>query len=412
MSQVETNATLGRQERLARLHSEFDLRFGAGQASWGKATSFPVRAVRAPGRVNIIGEHTDYNGGFVLPAAIDREVLMVGRRRPDHQIRLYSLDYQEEAMGDVRALDPSAHPAWSRYVQGVVWVLQQHGITVGGFEAVLTGNVPQGAGLSSSAAIEVATAMLLQSLFDFPLPGPEMAALCQEAENRFVGVNCGIMDQFISRMGRQGTVLLLDCRSLEHGWVPLPDDRVRIVIANTAVVRGLVDSAYNQRRAECEEGVRLIRQWEPQVAQLRDVTPEMLEKYEEHLPGQVRRRVAHVVRENQRVLDTVAALEKGDWQRCGELLVASHESLRNLYEVSSPALDLMVELALSVPGVLGSRMTGAGFGGCTVSLVREDAVERFIETVIPEYRRRATWELAGEPEAYVCRADDGATVIA
>lgn len=404
MSQLETNPPT-RQEKLTRLYAEFNRRFGDDHAA------FALRAIRAPGRVNLIGEHTDYNGGFVLPAAIDREVLMVGRRRPDHKIRLYSLDYREEAVGDVRTPDRAASPAWSRYVQGVVWALQQHGFTVGGFEAVLTGNVPQGAGLSSSAALEVATAMLLQALFELSLSGPEMAALCQEAENRFVGVNCGIMDQFISRMGKRGTVLLLDCRSLEHRWVPLPDDRVRIVIANTAVVRGLVDSAYNQRRAECEEGVRLIRQWEPAVSQLRDVTPEMLEKYASHLPEPVRRRVTHVVAENQRVLDTVAALEKGDWQRCGELLVASHESLRDLYQVSSPALDLMVELALSVPGVLGSRMTGAGFGGCTVSLVREEAVERFLETVIPEYRRRATWELAGEPEAYVCQADDGAIVI-
>ncbi|MBE3576745.1 MAG: galactokinase [Limnochordales bacterium] len=405
MSQAETNPPV-RHERLTCLYEEFHRRFGDAPAA-----DFPIRAVRAPGRVNLIGEHTDYNGGFVLPAAIDREVIMVGRRRPDHEVRLYSLDYQEEAAGDVRTPDRTAHPTWSRYVHGVVWALQQRGFKPGGFEAVLTGNVPQGAGLSSSAALEVATAMLLQTLFDLPLSGPEMAALCQEAENRFVGVNCGIMDQFISRMGRQGTALLLDCRSLEYRWVPLPDERVRIVIANTAVVRGLVASAYNVRRAECEEGVRLIRQWEPTVSQLRDVTPEMLEKYASHLPEPVRRRVTHVVAENQRVLETVAALEEGDWQRCGELLVASHASLRDLYEVSSPALDLMVELALSVPGVLGSRMTGAGFGGCTVSLVREEAVEQFLATVIPEYRRRATWQLAGEPEAYVCRAADGATVI-
>lgn len=390
--------------RLSHLREEFERHFGSGAAG-------RTRVVRAPGRVNLIGEHTDYNGGFVLPVAIDRDVLMIGRRRTDGQIRLYSLDYQEEASSPVDALDRRARPTWSRYVYGVVWALQERGIEVGGFEAALTGNVPQGAGLSSSAALEVATALLLQALFSFSMEGPEMALLCQRAENRFVGVNCGIMDQFISRLGKQGTALLLDCRSLEHRWVPLPGDEFRIVIANTAVARELVDSAYNERRAQCEEGVRILQQFEPGVRELRDVTPSLFERFRDRLPEPVRRRVEHVVKENERVLQAVAALEQADWERFGHLLNASHASLRDLFEVSAPGLDLMVELARRVPGVLGSRMTGAGFGGCTVSLVHAEAVPQFLAQVLPAYREQATWALSGEPEVYVCQAADGARIL-
>jgi galactokinase len=291
-------------------------------------------------------------------------------------------------------------------------MVQGAGYTLGGFDAVVEGEVPSGAGLSSSAAVEVATATALKALFELDLDPVRLALLCQKAENEFVGVACGIMDQFISALGREGHALFLDCRSLQTRHVPVgatggSAGGVQIVVADTAVKRGLVDSEYNQRRAECQEAVRLLGERLPGIAALRDVSPEDFIRYGEALPPVVRRRARHVVTEDARVLESVAALSAGDLATFGRLMHQSHVSLRDDYEVTVPQLDVMVEAALAVPGVLGSRMTGAGFGGCTVSLVEDGAVERFLSEVPAAYRSQTGLE----PRVYPCRVVDGARLL-
>ncbi|HET7771239.1 MAG TPA: galactokinase, partial [Chloroflexota bacterium] len=346
------------EDRKTKISRIFRDRFG----------SAPTVVARAPGRVNLIGEHTDYNDGFVFPAAIDRDVYVAARATDDGRARLYAANFRRKTefpLSDVRH-QPSER--WSHYERGVVVMLQQDGHQVGGFEAAIEGDVPSGAGLSSSAAVEVATATALKALFDLQLDPVRLAVLCQRAENQFVGVNSGIMDQFISALGQRATALLIDCRSLEYRHVPLGES-AQIVVADTSVKRGLVDSEYNARRAECEEAVRLLSQRVAGVRALRDVSAVQLREHEALLPEVVRRRARHVVTENERTLRSVAALEAGDLGAFGRLMDESHASLRDDYEVTVPPLDAMVDAAHNVSGVLGSRMTGAGFGGCTVSLV-------------------------------------------
>jgi len=364
----------------------------------------PAFLAYAPGRVNLIGEHTDYNDGFVLPIAIDRWVAYALSPREDGRVRLASLNFGGEVEFDVRDLRRDEANQWSNYPRGVAWALQEHGVTLRGMDAVLYGDVPLGSGLSSSAALEVATAAAFQAAGDFVLDGVTTALLCQRAENQFVGVNCGIMDQFVSQLAKGGHALLIDCRSLEYRHVPVPSGEYRFVVADTGKRRGLVDSEYNTRRRECEEAAAFFAKRRPEVKALRDVSPEELLEAEGKLDGTVFRRARHVVTENARTLKAVEALENGDMEAFGELMNASHESLRTDYEVSCAELDVMVEEALRIPGVLGSRMTGAGFGGCTVSLVRSDAVERFVAQVPERYAARTGLK----PEVYVFRAVDGA----
>ena len=366
----------------------------------------PQVVARAPGRVNLIGEHTDYNDGFVMPVAIDRDVRIAMRRRPDRTARLVAANFGRRAEFPVDRIRHQPRERWSHYERGVALMLQRAGHQVGGFDAVVEGEVPTGAGLSSSAAVEVATGTALKAIFDLDIDPVQLALLCQKAENEFVGVNSGIMDQFISALGKQGHALLLDCRSLETRYVPLRDD-AQIVVADTGVKRGLVDSEYNQRRAECEAAARLLGQRLPGVVALRDVTLEQFERYAPELPDLVRRRARHVISENERVLASVAALAGGDLETFGRLMDESHASLRDDYQVTIPQLDIMVEAAHAAPGVLGSRMTGAGFGGCTVSLVRADAVDEFRRTVPERYRART----GIDPHIYVCRVVDGASVL-
>jgi galactokinase len=369
----------------------------------------PEVVARAPGRVNLIGEHTDYNDGFVLPIAIDREVRVAVARGTSSHARLVAATLQRRSEFDVAAIEHDSGERWSNYERGVALMLRREGFHVGGFDAVVEGDVPAGAGLSSSAAVEVATATALKALFGLDVDPVRLDLLCQRAENEFVGVNSGIMDQFISTFGRRDHALFLDCRSLETRQVPIGGEAagVEIVIADTNVKRGLVDSEYNRRRAECEEAVRRLSVWLPGIKALRDVTPEELERYGAELPDVVRRRARHVVTEDARVLASVDALTAGDLVTFGRLMDASHASLRDDYEVTVPQLDAMVEVARAVPGVLGSRMTGAGFGGSTVSLVRRDAVARFQQEVPQRYTLRTGLE----PLIYVCRAMDGATVL-
>jgi len=365
------------------------------------------RVVRAPGRVNLIGEHTDYNDGFVLPMAIERDILVAFARRPDRQVVLHSLDFGEVATFSLDGIEKEEEHPWSNYARGVASELQAAGVRVPGLDAVLQGNVPIGAGLSSSAAFEVAMALAFLTAADVSMERVQVALLAQRAENRFVGMQCGIMDQFVSALGQVGHALFIDCRDLSHRAVPMPAG-MRVVICDTMTRRGLVGTAYNERRQQCEEAVRILGGILPGIRALRDVTPEQLARYGDLLPPVVRRRAAHVVSEDARVLQAVQALQAGQAETFGRLMDASHVSLRDDYEVSSRELNLMVELAREVPGCLGARMTGAGFGGATVNLVREEAVESFVATVARRYQE----ETGLKPEVTVSAPAAGAGVLA
>ncbi|MGQ9571875.1 MAG: galactokinase [Dehalococcoidia bacterium] len=371
----------------------------------------PRGLAEAPGRVNLIGEHTDYNEGFVLPVAIDRTVIVAVAPRPDRQVRVYSLDFDQEDAFVLDGIDHLEGDVWSNYVRGVAAVLQKAGYRLTGANMAIKGGVPIGAGLSSSAALEVAVLGAFQHAATLTIAPRDQALLAQRAENEFVGVGCGIMDQMAAVMGRRDHALLIDCRSLETKAVPLnlAAQGLRLVVAYTGVRRALSNSAYNQRRQECSQAVQTLATLitDKPVRALRDITSDELEAYEDGLPEPLARRAGHVVSENERVLKSVEALRRSDLTTFGELLYASHESLARDYEVSSPELDLMVELASRLDGVVGARMTGAGFGGCTVNLVRQQAVDSFRQQVIEAYRGRT-----GLPaEMYLCRAVDGLRII-
>lgn len=377
------------------------------QAQGAFETAFDGQAellVQAPGRVNLIGEHTDYNAGFVFPVAIDRWVVLAVRPREDELVRVFSGMHNETVEYSLAdALVANKH--WSDYGKGVIREFQKLGHSLVGFDAAVVGDVPMGAGLSSSAAVEMAVGKALMELNGIELSGPDLALLGQRAENQFVGVNCGIMDQFISANGKAGHALFLDCRDLSYDLVPLARDDIRIVICNSGVTRGLTDSAYNDRRSACESGVRhLALATGQELSALRDVSMDMLEAYRGALSEEILKRCRHVIAENQRTQDAVALLQSGNVSGFGELMDASHVSLRDDYEVSGDELDLLVEIAHNVPGVLGARMTGAGFGGCTVNLVESDAVDVFMQTVNEQYPKSSKLT----PEIYVCSAVNGA----
>lgn len=387
------------------LAQSFEERYGAGEKP---------RVFRAPGRVNLIGEHTDYNDGFVLPIAIDREVMVAASACSSHLASIGSIDYDQSATFRITGLKPGSDggwltppaPGWAAYPAGVAWSLCDAGFEPSGIDAVFTSNVPIGSGLSSSAAVEVAFAIAWEHLSGFVLRRPDMARVCQRAENEYVGVKCGIMDQMISAMGKAGHALLIDCRDLSSQHVPLPDN-CSVIVGDTKVERSLASSAYNERRAQCEEAVRIFQKHDGAIRALRDVTPEFISQHEDELPDVVRKRARHVVSENARTLLSVEALKRGDLATFGRAMIASHASLRDDYEVSCRELDAMVEAALRVEGVIGARMTGGGFGGCAVSLVRNDAVERYLNEVPAAYKKAA----GIEPAVYVCQAADGASVV-
>ena len=380
------------------------------------------RIYQAPGRVNLIGEHTDYNDGFVMPAAIGFCTRVSIAPRHDRKLVIHSENYSEQVEFDLDRLPAARARHWSDYVIGVVQMLVRSGKNLGGANLLVDGNVPLGAGLSSSASIEVAVGYALLDLADQANDRAEidrtkadqtkidrttLALLCQQAENEFVGARCGIMDQFVASHGKRGHALLLDCRSLEYRQLPLPDDAA-LAICNTMVKHSHAKGEYNQRRSECEAGVRGLSKYLPNVRALRDVTPADLEAYGRELPDTVMRRCRHVIGENARVLQAAAALEHGDLQAFGNLMRESHRSLRDDFEVSCSELDLMVELAEQAEGVYGSRMTGGGFGGCTVALVQTGCVEAFQRTVQEGYERST----GCKPEIYVCSAADGVGQVA
>ena len=354
------------------------------------ATPDSVRVVRAPGRVNLIGEYTDFNLGFVLPAAIDREIRIAFSSTDDRRVVLHRADTGERGEFDLDHL-PVRSGEWLDYAVGTAWALAAAGLELRGLRGVIGSSLPTGAGLSSSAAIELALAHAL--LADPPEP-LALARLCQRAENSFVGVQSGLMDQFAVACGQAGAALLLDCRSLDWRPVGLPLDELTLVVCDSGQMRRLTGSEYNVRRAQCDAAVAGFALRNPAVQTLRDVSPELLDKAAGGgwLEPVVLARATHVVRENLRVIETVAALEAGDLGAVAELFAASHASLRDLFEVSSPALDALVEIATGTPGVLAARMTGAGFGGCTVNLVRPDAVDTLRKAVESTYASRTGYK--------------------
>jgi galactokinase len=358
---------------------------------------------RAPGRVNVIGEHTDYNDGFVMPVAIQFYTWVAAAKRDDRILEAYSDRFDEKITLSLDALSGPPRRHWSDFIRGVAAVLQNAGYNLAGANLLIHGEVPLGAGLSSSASLEVATALALISLSTIDVPPLELAKLCQKAEHEYVGTLCGIMDQFIAVFGAAGHALMLDCRSLEYQLLSIPQD-LRLVVCNSMVRHELASGEYNRRRADCEEGVRLLQPHLPGIRALRDVSVSDLEAWKQVLPERVYRRCRHIVTENQRVLAAAKALQSGDTGEFGQLMYQSHASMRDDYEISCRELDLLVDLASSRPGVLGARMTGGGFGGCTVNLLRADHSAAFKEDIARGYRD-ATGII---PEIYICEPAQGA----
>ncbi len=364
-----------------------------------------ARVFRAPGRVNLIGEHTDYNDGFVMPMAISFSTWLAAARREDRLLEVYSEHFDEKIILSLDTLSGPPRKHWSDFVRGVAATLQEAGHPLSGANLVIHGEVPLGAGLSSSASLEVSLALALTSVGGFALPRLELIKLCQAAEHQYVGTRCGIMDQFVAGFGATGHALMLDCRSLEYQLLPIAQE-LRVVICNSMVRHELAAGEYNRRRADCETAVRLLQPVLPAIRALRDVTTADLEKYQHLLPGTVYCRCRHVVSENQRVLAAAKSLGTRNAERFGQLMYRSHASLRDDYEVSCKELDLLVDLASSMPGVYGSRMMGGGFGGCTVNLVRSDCAAAFRAQVTQMYAEKT----GATPETYVCEPAEGAQV--
>ena len=366
----------------------------------------PATIYAAPGRVNLIGEHTDYNDGFVLPAAIEFYCWVAAAPRIDRKLVIGSQHFNETVEADLDAFPGVAKNHWSGYPLGVAWALEASGRHLKGANLLISGDVPLGAGLSSSAAIEVASGFALLHQSGLPVDRKELAQLCQKAENEFVGAHVGIMDQFVSCHGRASHAMLLDCRSLEYNLVELPPG-VQLVICNSMVKHKIGSSQYNVRRAECEQGVRTLRQVLPKIDALRDVTLAQLEEHRALLGPKVYSRCHHVVTENGRVQSAVRAFESGDLRTLGQVMSESHRSLRDDYEVSSKELDLLVEIAVAQSGVIGARMTGGGFGGCTINLVESSAVRPFKKNVAAGYLEGT----GRKPEVYVSAAADGVRLL-
>jgi galactokinase len=387
---------------LDQLETRFRKRFGQP----------PAHVARAPGRVNLLGEHVDYNDGFVMPAAIDRATYIAFSPSQDGASHLIAADFNEEISFTAESIqtkaqaDGSPLPEWGLYPAGVMTMLLEEGRPAQPILAVFASDIPRGSGLSSSASVETAFLTVWQSMAGDPLPPMEQALLCQKAESQYVGVNCGIMDQFASVCGVENCLLLLDCRSLTWESIPVPEN-VAIVIADTTVRRKLTSGEYNQRRSECEQAVHLLQQHLPTIRSLRDVTPDDFNRYAASLPSLIEKRARHVVEEIERTRQARIALERGDIATFGRLMNACHASLRDLYEVSSFELDTMVQIAQTLDGCLGARLTGAGFGGCTVNLVELAGSAAFADTLKNRYQA-----LIGlTPEIYLSRASNGASLL-
>jgi len=364
--------------------------------------------IQAPGRINLIGEHTDYNDGFVLPAAIDRRIYMaIAANGTEDQCRLYAVDLDEPFQIALGAVEPLREPGWANYVLGVAAELRQEGFDVRGFDCVFAGRIPIGGGLSSSAALENATAVGLSRLFGLEQAKMPLLHISQRAEHRYAGVLCGIMDQFATMMGRAGQAILLDCRSLEYDYVPLELSDYALVLCDTNVSHSLAASEYNTRRRECEAAVHLLEHALPGIRALRDVTPVGLEAERHRLSPLLYRRARHVVTENERVLLAAAALRAGNLLELGDLLYRSHHSLQHDYEVSCPELDFLVDQTRDRDYVLGARMMGGGFGGSTLNLVEGAQVDSFLKAIAAAYRAK----MGREMKSYVVEVVDGAGIV-
>ena len=389
---------MGLATRLKVIRGEFE-------GLWGRTGT--LTCALAPGRVNLIGEHTDYNDGFVLPMAIDLDIVVAGRPNGRNFARVYSVEFGCELKFHTRRLDTGGLPAWARYVTGAASRLVERGYTIPGFDAVIQSTLPVGASLSSSAALSIAASLFMGKLAGADISRKDVALACQRIEHEDVGVNCGIMDQMVILFAQQAHALLIDCRTLMYEWIRCPWDRYSVCICDTGVKHELATTAYNRRRQECDEAAEALAKRLPGVRALRDVSLNELREHGSGLSPTVFKRAHHVVSENQRVLDLVAALKQGDITSVGRLMNESHESLKNDYQVSSAELDALVEAQRAIPGVVGARLTGAGFGGCTVSLVRADAITEFCESVSGSYGDA----FGRTPKIFVSRPEQGARVF-
>lgn len=362
--------------------------------------------IRSPGRINLIGEHTDYNMGFVLPAAINKAIYLGIHLRKDQKISLYSIDYQDDYQTDLDAINRSGK-LWPDYILGVVKQIQKNHSLDHGFNIVFGGDIPPGAGLSSSAALECATAYALNSIFNLNIQNMALVCLAQAAENEFVGVKCGIMDQFASMFGKKDYLMRLDCRSLEYTYVPFHSDKLKIVLFDTRVKHSLASSAYNERREQCEAGVKLIQAVHPEVLSLRDASEEMLLEFVKPVNEIVYNRCSFIVGEIKRLLNSCTDLENNNMPAFGKRMFETHAGLKDLYEVSCQELDLLVDLVKNDPNVIGARMMGGGFGGCTINLVNSESVEALIKKVGDNYHAKTGTEML----AYVVEIEDGTGVL-
>lgn len=346
-----------------------------------------VRVFRSPGRINLIGEHTDYNNGFVLPASVDKAVYFVIVPRNDDQVSLYAADLDEHYSFSVHDLSKPSQ-SWPHYQLGIIEQIYKNGLQIGGFQAAFGGDVPVGAGLSSSAALECCLLFALNEMFELGLDRFSIVKMSQKAENEYVGVQCGIMDQFASAFGKEESVIRLDCRSLEYEYFPFPMQDYLIVLCDTSVKHSLASSEYNTRRLECEKGIAILQQHYPEVQSLRDANPDIVEKHKDELGDVVYRRCKFITEEIQRVQDACDLLVEGNLIDFGKKMYATHQGLQHEYEVSCPELDFLVDQTLDDPAVIGARMMGGGFGGCTINLVKKEAVDAFEQKMKAAYQEK------------------------
>ena len=369
-----------------------------------------IRTYFAPGRVNLIGEHTDYNGGHVFPCALTLGTYAVARKREDNKLNFYSMNFEGRGIvaSDLNDLVPTKEAGWTNYPKGVIWAFEKRGMSLPvGLDVVIYGNIPNGSGLSSSASLEVVTGLALKDLYGFDVSMVDIALIGQYSENNYNGCNCGIMDQFASAMGKKDNAIFLDANTLEYEYAPVVLEDAKIVIINSKVKHSLVDSAYNDRRNECETALKEL-QAVVDIKTLGDLTEEEFEAHKDAIKSEIRqKRAGHAVYENQRTIKAVAALKKNDVETFGKLMNASHISLRDDYEVSCEEIDILVDLAWATEGVIGSRITGGGFGGCTVSIVKNDAVDNFVSTIGKAYAEK----VGHEAEFYVVDIGDGAHIL-
>lgn len=369
-----------------------------------------IRTYFAPGRVNLIGEHTDYNGGHVFPCALTLGTYGIARKREDDKLRFYSLNFERNGVieSDLNDLTPYQAAGWSNYPKGVMWAFGERGYKLPrGLDILIYGNIPNGSGLSSSASLEVLTGLILKDMFGFDVSMIDIALIGQYSENNYNGCNCGIMDQFASAMGKKDHAIFLDTNTLEYEYAPVVLEDAKIVIINSKVKHSLVDSAYNDRRNECETALKELQQV-IDIKTLGDLTEEEYEAHKGAIQSEIRqKRAKHAVYENQRAIKAVQALKDNDVETFGKLMNASHVSLRDDYEVSCEEIDILVDLAWKTEGVIGSRITGGGFGGCTVSIVKNDAVDNFVSTIGAEYKEK----VGHKAEFYVVDIGDGAHIL-